>query len=168
MVQPHNNQSYGFHSMYSRSICCAVPCVTSLATQLWLQFEMNNSTVDHCYRKLIRFSSNPTIMIMFSELCKMGKDPSSVKQTDWYFFSHKDRKYPTGYRANRATAAGFWKATGRDKPVHCTKLGLIGMRKTLVFYTGRAPHGQKTDWIMHEFRLDGTSSPHMQHCVSMS
>ena len=31
------------------------------------------------------------------------------------------------------------------------------MRKTLVFYRGRAPHGQKTDWIMHEFRLeDGT------------
>jgi len=97
-----------------------------------LQFELNNSIVDHCYRKLIRFSSNPAIMIMFPELCKMGKDSSSVKQTDWYFFSHKDRKYPTGYRANCATAAGFWKATGRDKPVHCTKLGLIGMISKII------------------------------------
>jgi hypothetical protein len=49
--------------------------------------------------------------------------------------------------------AGFWKATGRDKAVQDNSR-LIGMRKTLVFYKGRAPNGQKTDWIMHEYRLE--------------
>lgn len=49
--------------------------------------------------------------------------------------------------------AGFWKATGRDKAVY-NKSKLIGMRKTLVFYKGRAPNGQKSDWIMHEYRLE--------------
>ncbi|CAI0556882.1 unnamed protein product [Linum tenue] len=73
-------------------------------------------------------------------------------QTEWYFFSHKDRKYPTGTRTNRATAAGFWKATGRDKAV-LSKNKIIGMRKTLVFYGGRAPNGRKSDWIIHEYRL---------------
>ncbi|XVF33087.1 hypothetical protein REPUB_Repub17cG0138000 [Reevesia pubescens] len=83
------------------------------------------------------------------ERCKIGTTP----QNDWYFFSHKDKKYPTGTRTNRATAAGFWKATGRDKVIYSNGRR-IGMRKTLVFYKGRAPHGQKSDWIMHEYRLD--------------
>ncbi|EYU27606.1 hypothetical protein ABFS82_13G141500 [Erythranthe guttata] len=85
------------------------------------------------------------------EKCRIGSGP----QIDWYFFSHKDKKYPTGTRTNRATTAGFWKATGRDKAIHLSNNSeRIGMRKTLVFYTGRAPHGHKTDWIMHEYRLD--------------
>ncbi|XP_068658181.1 NAC domain-containing protein 105-like [Aristolochia californica] len=80
--------------------------------------------------------------------CKLGYE----EQSEWYFFSHKDKKYPTGTRTNRATTAGFWKATGRDKIV-LSKHKIIGMRKTLVFYKGRAPNGRKTDWIMHEYRL---------------
>ncbi|XP_035832252.1 NAC domain-containing protein 83 isoform X2 [Helianthus annuus] len=27
------------------------------------------------------------------------------------------------------------------------------MKKTLVFYKGKPPHGSRTDWIMHEYRL---------------
>ncbi|KAE8814921.1 NAC domain-containing protein 43 [Hordeum vulgare] len=85
------------------------------------------------------------------ERCRIGTGP----QNDWYLFSHKDKKYPTGTRTNRATAAGFWKATGRDKAIYSAAgSGRIGMRKTLVFYKGRAPHGHKSDWIMHEYRLD--------------
>ncbi|XP_010550583.1 PREDICTED: NAC domain-containing protein 101 isoform X2 [Tarenaya hassleriana] len=83
------------------------------------------------------------------QICGRGNG----EEREWYFFSHKDKKYPTGTRTNRATASGFWKATGRDKAIYA-KHDLIGMRKTLVFYKGRAPNGHKSDWIMHEYRLE--------------
>ncbi|XP_075481882.1 protein ATAF2-like [Primulina tabacum] len=72
-------------------------------------------------------------------------------EKEWYFFSPRDRKYPNGSRPNRAAGAGYWKATGADKPVGKPKT--LGIKKSLVFYTGKAPKGVKTNWIMHEYRL---------------
>ncbi|GAV71943.1 NAM domain-containing protein [Cephalotus follicularis] len=72
-------------------------------------------------------------------------------EKEWYFFSPRDRKYPNGSRPNRAAGSGYWKATGADKPIGKPKP--LGIKKALVFYAGRAPRGEKTNWIMHEYRL---------------
>ncbi|KAL0545328.1 hypothetical protein IC582_015206 [Cucumis melo] len=86
-------------------------------------------------------------------------DVAKMGEREWYFYSLRDRKYPTGLRTNRATGAGYWKATGKDREVYSASNGsLLGMKKTLVFYKGRAPRGEKTKWVMHEYRLDGDFS----------
>ncbi|KAL6195744.1 hypothetical protein ACLB2K_031362 [Fragaria x ananassa] len=83
-------------------------------------------------------------------------------EDEWYFFSPRERKYPNGERPNRAAASGYWKAAGSDKPI-LTTCGIskrIGVKKALVFYTGRAPTGSKTEWIMIEYRLlDSSITP---------
>ncbi|XP_015956861.1 protein FEZ-like isoform X1 [Arachis duranensis] len=75
-------------------------------------------------------------------------------EKEWYFYCPRDRKYRNSARPNRVTGAGFWKATGTDRPIYSSEGSkCIGLKKSLVFYKGRAAKGVKTDWMMHEFRL---------------
>ncbi|PWA91276.1 NAC domain-containing protein [Artemisia annua] len=83
------------------------------------------------------------------------RDKSALKNGDleWFFFCPKSKKYNSGSRSNRATEIGFWKATGKDRNV--TYRGrTVATIKTLVFHIGHAGKGERTDWVMHEYRLE--------------
>ncbi|KAJ0748636.1 putative transcription factor NAM family [Helianthus annuus] len=79
---------------------------------------------------------------------------SKLKTGDrqWFFFS-PSKKYANGGRSSRATMNGYWKATGKDRIIK-RKSSSVGIKKTLVYYHGRAPSGQRTDWVMHEYTMD--------------
>ncbi|KAK6144047.1 hypothetical protein DH2020_020867 [Rehmannia glutinosa] len=91
---------------------------------------------------------------------KLGED-------EWYFFTPRDRKYKMGKRPKRSVlpregttgCRGYWKATGADKQIEFEGEN-IGKRKALVFYEGEPKPNKstKTNWIMHEYRINKTES----------
>lgn len=97
-----------------------------------------------------------------------------IGEKEWYFFSLRDRKYQTGLRTNRAMKTGYWKATGKDREIYNSKTSsLVGMKKTLVFYQGTVPKGEKSSWVMHEYHLEGkfpyhffSKSSKVQHIIA--
>ncbi|CAH2073439.1 unnamed protein product, partial [Thlaspi arvense] len=82
-------------------------------------------------------------------------DKSYIRCGDlkWHFFCPREMKYSTGVRANRATECGYWKTTGKERAVLCNA-EVVGKIKTLVYHFGKSPRGERTDWVMHEYRLE--------------
>ncbi|XP_010931441.1 NAC domain-containing protein 68 isoform X1 [Elaeis guineensis] len=112
----------------------------------------------HYLCKKVTYQPLPVPIIAEVDLYKYDPwelpDKALFGQREWYFFTPRDRKYPNGSRPNRAAGKGYWKATGADKPVVPKgSTRALGIKKALVFYSGKAPRGVKTDWIMHEYRL---------------
>lgn len=76
----------------------------------------------------------------------------------WFFFIPRQESEARGGRPKRLTTTGYWKATGSPNHVYSSDNHIIGIKRTMVFYSGRAPNGTKTDWKMNEYTAIKTSS----------
>lgn len=82
----------------------------------------------------------------------LGGEHSPIDGEQWFFFIPRKEREARGGRPNRLTAWGYWKATGSPGDVYSSQNRVIARKRTMVFYTGRAPNGRKTVWKMNEYK----------------
>ncbi|KAL2536112.1 NAC domain-containing protein 90 [Forsythia ovata] len=88
----------------------------------------------------------------------------------WFFFVPSQEREVQGGRPSRTTASGYWKATGSPSYVYSSDSKVIGVKKSMVFYKGKAPTGRKTKWKMNEYRAIEdfpASIPKLRHELSL-
>lgn len=86
------------------------------------------------------------------QLPPMSGQASIQDPEQWFFFCPRQEREVHGGRPTRTTPSGYWKATGSPSYVFSSQNLRIGVKKTMVFYTGRAPTGTKTKWKMNEYK----------------
>lgn len=78
----------------------------------------------------------------------------------WFFFIPIQDREARGGRPTRLTTQGYWKATGTPGFVFSSNNNrIIGGKRTMVFYKGRAPNGKKTQWKMNEYKASTQRDP---------
>ncbi|XP_057784739.1 NAC domain-containing protein 90-like [Salvia miltiorrhiza] len=91
--------------------------------------------------------------------------PLGLESEQWFFFSQREAR---GGRPSRLTSEGYWKATGSPGDVYSSHNGsVIGRKRTMVFYVGRAPNGTKTPWKMNEYLPPPNSQPQLSQELSL-
>ncbi|XP_038902139.1 NAC domain-containing protein 90-like [Benincasa hispida] len=96
------------------------------------------------------------------DLSRYSGQRSRRDSEQWFFFVKQQEREARGGRANRTTSSGsgYWKATGSPSYVYSSHNKVIGVKKTMVFYRGKAPTGNKTKWKMNEYKAIQNIPPH--------
>uniref|UniRef100_A0A1J3IE26 NAC domain-containing protein 78 n=1 Tax=Noccaea caerulescens TaxID=107243 RepID=A0A1J3IE26_NOCCA len=103
-----------------------------------------------------RFKTNPIAEIdiyKFEPPDLPDKSCLTTGDLKWYFFCPREKKYPKSAKAKRSTESGHWKTSGKDRDVSYNN-EVVGKIRTLIFHYGKTPRGERTDWVMHEYRLE--------------
>ncbi|KAL2515148.1 NAC domain containing protein 83 [Forsythia ovata] len=98
----------------------------------------------------------PASVIPEINICKF--DPWELpgdSDQDRYLFSNKETSNRNGDPTSMVTSGGYWKETGSDKQIMCSKwMPIVGIKKTFVFFKGKNSRANsRTDWLMHEYHI---------------
>ena len=98
-------------------------------------------------------SALPAYIYIYAEIHGSLSGGVGGEGEPWFYFCERQEREARGGRPSRTTPSGYWKAAGTPGVVYAADDHRpIGMRKTMVFYRGRAPSGTKTKWKMNEYR----------------
>ncbi|KAG8068597.1 hypothetical protein GUJ93_ZPchr0005g15189 [Zizania palustris] len=95
----------------------------------------------------LNFACPNLMFLCTAQSCLQSRD------LEWFFFCPLDKKYPNGTKTNRATPNGYWKTSGKDRTIELNSR-IVGMKRTLIFHEGKAPKGNRTDWVMYEYKME--------------
>ncbi|CAI0544172.1 unnamed protein product [Linum tenue] len=114
----------------------------------------------------------PVVDIYELEPCHLPSVAGEMCRGDteqWFFFAPRQEREARGGRPNRTAGSGYWKATGSPSYVYNASGRVIGVKRTMVFYTGKAPAGRKTKWKMNEYRaiLQGARHDDSNICMQL-
>ncbi|KAF3321804.1 NAC domain-containing protein 90-like protein [Carex littledalei] len=87
-----------------------------------------------------------------SDLQSVAGVANKTDQEQWFFFCPRQQREVQGGRPTRTTLYGYWKGTGSPTYVFSSSNKVIAVKRTLVFYQGKAPAGIKTKWKMNEYK----------------
>ncbi|KAI3767230.1 hypothetical protein L2E82_17318 [Cichorium intybus] len=127
-----------FHTKIHFPMC---PPASSIAPVPDLKKRFTNEAICKFLMQLKNGGSIPLENVL-SDVDPYEYSPSNLPPDMLYYWPGKKKDLESG----------FWKSTGEACEIYSTPV-VTCFRKTLEFYEGRAPHGQKTNWVMQKYTV---------------
>ncbi|XP_008806192.2 NAC domain-containing protein JA2-like isoform X1 [Phoenix dactylifera] len=89
---------------------------------------------------------------VITEVSPFSIEPWNSPEDMWYLFNPEDPQSLNGDCEFKVTRTGYWKSM--DDLRILTSTPTVGRKTTREFYIGKAPHGNKTQWMMHEYQAE--------------
>ncbi|CAH1420071.1 unnamed protein product [Lactuca virosa] len=119
----------------------------------YLKYKIQNSGTTRLLREIDRVIPQFHIYDFYPwDLPQYAGERCKGDPEQWFFFVPRQENEARGGRTSRLTSSGYWKATGSPSIVYSSGNRGIGIKRTMVFYNGRAPTGRKTKWKMNEYK----------------